>query len=137
MAAFYVTHVITRPQADVSEALDKYAEGQLSADDFIAAMRDMGVEVLAHLHQPSVLSLASRLFLTSAWEMQQAACDASNVPPDVSVINAGPCRPGRAAASNRCACCCAGETCHSHHRCRCRVRMQSPGTWTRQSVAVL
>ena len=32
-------------QADVSEALDKYAEGQLSADDFIAAMRDMGVEV--------------------------------------------------------------------------------------------
>ena len=32
-------------QADVSEALDKFADGQLSADDFIAAMRDMGVEV--------------------------------------------------------------------------------------------
>ena len=32
-------------QADVSEALDKFADGQLSADNFLVAMQDMGVEV--------------------------------------------------------------------------------------------
>jgi len=36
---------VSDAQADVSEALDKFADGQLSADDFIAAMQDMGVEV--------------------------------------------------------------------------------------------
>ena len=46
-------------QADVAEALDKYAGGGMSAEDFLAAMAGMGVEVRAGAAELAALPMGA------------------------------------------------------------------------------